>query len=571
MTSIRHRALLGVGLVLLPASAWSQAAKPATARAVWEPVSYSEDLTLTDAFFVTPDVGWVSGDKGTILHTKDGGSSWTPQLGGDPASPDPKIDRLRFYDERHGWAVQGRNKLLRTTDGEAWEEAGALPTAFTDYQFVSPVDGFASATPSSQGNHDHIFRTRDGGGSWEVVASCKVKVVVEGTNRELSCTVERIVFPSRNVGYAIGSQFWFNTQRWPPIIGKTVDGGETWEFFVGPGNPKEAQLEDLAFTDELNGVVYAHGEVGLQKLYSTSDGAKTWKSVVASPGSYPRFYFADPEVGWSISTNKLLYTTNGGKKWTAVAQQFPSYQIGVSFPRRDRAYVVGDHGLVLRYRVLAQGEKIVAAAKTAPVMPAYATTLEEEATTVVEALEALQGTTGTAGGPIATGPEAADEESAEEYSEAASEEPAAAAAPLTVPAFAPAKLGKLDVLITALGSTVPSFLDQFTNLNLLAARLRSVGELPARLSELKAAIAAVKQAPDNSTAQAALAQALGAAQGLHSAARVAVQKQLPAASPVASTGAASVAADGESGEDVAQSEEPAQEEVEEEVEEETEE
>lgn len=554
---------LAVALLLaVPAGMAAQAEK--AGRAVWEPVNYSEDLTLTDAFFVTPDIGWVSGDKGTILHTKDGGTTWTPQLGGDPASPDPKIDRLRFYDERHGWAVQG-NKLLRTTDGEAWEEAGALPTAFTDYRFVSPLDGFASATPSSQGNHDHIFRTRDGGNTWEVVAPCKVRVVVEGTNRELRCTVERLVFPSRNTGYAIGSQFWFNTQRWPPIIGKTVDGGETWEFFVGPGNPKEAQLEDLAFTDELNGVVYAHGEVGLQKLYTTSDGAKTWKSVIASPGSYPRFHFADPEVGWAISTNKLLYTTNGGKKWTAAAADFPSYQIGVSFPRRDRAYVVGDHGLVLRYRVLAPGEKTVAATKPAPAMPPYATPLEQEASEAVAMLETLQEE--VAGNQAATG---AGEDA--ENAESAEEEPvAAAAAPLAVPGFAPAKLNKLQVLMTALGSTVPSFLSQFTNLNLLAARLRSAGELPARLSELKAALTAVQKAPDNSAAQAALAQALAAAQGLHAAAAVAIQKQLPVSSSSSSGEAsapAAVAAEEASSEAVA---EAAGKEVEEEVEEETEE
>ena len=42
--------------------------------------------TLHDVFFVDDQVGWVSGDKGTILFTKDGGDTWIPQLGGDPAS-----------------------------------------------------------------------------------------------------------------------------------------------------------------------------------------------------------------------------------------------------------------------------------------------------------------------------------------------------------------------------------------------------------------------------------------------------------------------------------------------------
>ncbi len=527
MLIICRRALLTAVLVALPGAALAQAAKPATAKGVWEPVNYTEDLTLTDAFFVTPEVGWVSGDKGTILHTRDGGTTWAPQLGGDPASPDPKIDRLRFFDERNGWATQG-GKLLRTTDGENWEESGALPHFTKDYQFVSPLLGFASGSAQPAGHPDHIFRTRDGGGTWEVVAPCKAKVVIEETTREIACTIDRFHFPSARVGYFVASQFWMNTNRWPPIIGKTKDGGETWEFLPGPGDPKEAMLEDLAFTDEQNGVVYAVGEVGLQKMYTTSDGAKTWKSVVASPGSYPRLYFADPEVGWSIATNKLLYTTNGGKRWTAVAQQFPSYQIGVSFPRRDRAYVVGDHGLVLRYRVPEPGEKTLASAKPAPAMPPFVTPLEREASEALAVIESLREIDGdaatTAGEESAALPE--EESDEEEATVAVEDTDAAAGAPLEL--IAPAKLRKLDVLLTALGTTVPSFLDQFTNLNLLAARLRSAGDLPARLSALKTAIASVKKAPDNASAQAALAQALTAAQELQAAAAVATQQKLPA-------------------------------------------
>ncbi|MGH7717952.1 MAG: WD40/YVTN/BNR-like repeat-containing protein, partial [Gemmatimonadaceae bacterium] len=76
-------------------------------KGVWEPVSFSADIDLREVFFVTVDVGWVAGDKGTILHTKDGGRTWDAQLGGDPDAPGEKVELLRFVDERHGWAGQG--------------------------------------------------------------------------------------------------------------------------------------------------------------------------------------------------------------------------------------------------------------------------------------------------------------------------------------------------------------------------------------------------------------------------------------------------------------------------------
>src|SRR5437764_3265123 len=66
-----------------PAAVPSRAAtEQPQVKGIFEPVNYGQDLTLADAFFVTADEGWVSGAAGTILHTTDGGKTWTPQLGG---------------------------------------------------------------------------------------------------------------------------------------------------------------------------------------------------------------------------------------------------------------------------------------------------------------------------------------------------------------------------------------------------------------------------------------------------------------------------------------------------------
>ncbi len=519
MISIYHRALLTAALLGLPASALSQAAKPA--RGVWEPVSYTEDIELTDVAFVTPDVGWVSGDKGTILHTKDGGKTWEAQLGGDPAAADPKIERLRFFDERHGWAIKDK-KLLATTEGENWEEIAPLPQRMGDFVFVSPTDGFAAAGQTQYLHEPHnIFRTQDGGRTWKPGPTCEVKAMVDGLTKQVGCYLVRFHFPSRSVGYAIAESTCPGSCG-PPIMAKTEDGGETWRFFVGPGDVKLAALEDLFFTSEQTGFVKSSEK----KLYATQDGGNTWKGIVATPGEWLRF--ADPETGWSFGREHLAFSINGGGRWSSRPHRFPASVNGLSFPRRDRAYVVGEHGMIMRYRVLAAAEKSASGVLAAPAMPPYATPLEGEAAEVLALVQSFQAAGGEgAAAPGAEGEAAGgkeeDEDAAAEPSGSAAAPAAAAGAPLP-----PAKLKKLDLLITALGSTVPSFLSQFANLNLLAARLRSAGDLPGRFSELKASITAVKKAPDNSAAQAALAQALTAAQGLHTAAAVATQRKLPA-------------------------------------------
>ena len=515
MISIGQRVLLIGALLASPAVASPQAGQGAGAKGVWEPVSYTEDIDLTDVTFVTPDVGWVSGDKGTILHTKDGGKSWEAQLGGDPAAADPDIKRLRFFDERHGWAIKDK-KLLATADGESWEEIAPLPQRMGDFVFLSPTDGFAAAGQTQYLHEPHnIFRTRDGGRTWEQGPTCEVKAVVDGLTKQVGCYLVRFHFPSRSVGYAIAEATCMGSCG-PPIMAKTEDGGDTWRFFVGPGDLKVAALEDLFFTSEQSGFVTSSEK----KIYATADGGNTWKGVVATPGEWLRF--ADPETGWSFGREHLAFSTNGGGRWSSRPHRFPAPVRALSFPRRDRAYVVGDHGMVFRYRALDPPEKATSGALVAPAMSPYATPLEGEAAEVLALVQSFQAAGGEGAAPAGA-----------EGQAAAAPPAAAAGAPLP-----PAKLKKLDVLITALGSTVPSFLSQFANLNLLAARLRSAGDLPGRFSELKASITAVKTAPDNSAAQEALAQALTAAQGLHTAAAVATQRKLPAVGAPASSASA---------------------------------
>ena len=90
-------------------------------KAIWEPITYKEDLPLFDVYFVSKEEGWVSGADSTILHTKDGGNSWTAELGGDPHAQGLELKHLFFADATHGWAPVW-NALFRSSDGESWHQ-----------------------------------------------------------------------------------------------------------------------------------------------------------------------------------------------------------------------------------------------------------------------------------------------------------------------------------------------------------------------------------------------------------------------------------------------------------------
>jgi len=340
-------------------------------KAIWEPVNYKQDLTLTDVFFVSDEEGWVTGEHGTILHTKDGGNSWALQLGGDPHSGEQTVIAPRFLDPTHGWALQG-GKLLRTTDGENWEQIGDIPAQWgvVEYVFLSPSNGVLL---DGNNNVSHILRTNDGGRNWKEMMStkaCHATIQVEGLTRDADCVLKAMHFPSSSGGYAIGGTWKdFNTL----FVAKTEDGGNTWNVSPLPDIGQVwiggawGAYHNVFFTDESTGFANLNNA----KLLATNNGGQSWHGLVASPTGDIRF--PDREVGWIFDGQKLCFTTDGGKRWNSRGFRFPASVKAYSFPTRQRAYVVGDHGMVYRYRVVPidySGKNII----DAPAMPAASST-----------------------------------------------------------------------------------------------------------------------------------------------------------------------------------------------------
>lgn len=338
-------------------------------KAIWEPVHVGEDIKLNDVSFVSADVGWVAGDKGSIFHTKNGGKTWTAQLGGDPASSAAPVKDLRFLDEKHGWAILGDGKLLRTTDGESWEEFGKVGEHFGfyyDYTFLSPTEAVEIVKEG-----DIIFRTQDGGKKWQQVnPQCKVKVEAGGLPQTAPCRLKSFFFTSPQNGFAAGA----TVSPGVFFLLKTSDGGNSWSVLTtvpDVAHPDEAHFEQyLWFTDENNGIaVLPRGE----KVLLTNDGGVTWRGIISQVRGPVKF--ADAQVGWSFNIGygstrpSFSYTSNGGKTWTTRQMALPGELKAFSLPQRDRGYIVGDHGMVFRYRIVPITE-VVPKSMDAPMMPA---------------------------------------------------------------------------------------------------------------------------------------------------------------------------------------------------------
>lgn len=337
------------------------APKPAATekfKAIFEPVNYSQDLRLNDVGFASDDIGWVAGNAGAILHTKDGGKTWTPQLGGDPQNAAPDVQALRVLSEKVAFAAQpgrsGDHTLLRTTDGQNWTQSGTVGQHRGDFEFTSAETG-------AYLYGDGIFHTVNAGKAWKKAYSCRLSITIQGLARQVGCHFEDVHFPSPQIGYAISRSI----EAVAFVVAKTTDGGATWTAW--PIDFAKYGGEHVYFLNEQRGFAKLRGG----DVLSTDDGGKTWTAIagVNLPGGKgATLDFADQEVGWGIENKTMAFTTDGGRRWTTRTLSFPARVNGFSLPSRQRGYVVGDHGMVYRYRIV-PNDYTVPLMIAAPMMP----------------------------------------------------------------------------------------------------------------------------------------------------------------------------------------------------------
>lgn len=69
---------------------------------------------LNAVYFSSSEKGWVVGEFGLVLRTRDGGKTWVSQrYGGDL----PQLYAIQFRDDRRGWAIGQAGNLIHTVDG----------------------------------------------------------------------------------------------------------------------------------------------------------------------------------------------------------------------------------------------------------------------------------------------------------------------------------------------------------------------------------------------------------------------------------------------------------------------
>ncbi|MHB9039607.1 MAG: protein kinase domain-containing protein [Melioribacteraceae bacterium] len=185
-------------------------------------IPIDKGYTLFRIKFLDDYTGFITGNKGLILKTVNGGVNWFKVN----TNSDEVIFDLSFFDTRRGFAVGWNGTILTTNNGgESWNKSG---DAITD-NYLKSIDLTKDGYGLIVGGDGTVLRTTDFGKNWE-----KTKLSSAGG-------FQKVKFISDNNSIIIGS-------RGTILISK--DKGETWD------------LVDSHFYSNMNGLsISSYGQV----------------------------------------------------------------------------------------------------------------------------------------------------------------------------------------------------------------------------------------------------------------------------------------------------------------------
>lgn len=297
--------------------------------------------------FTSEQNGWAVGVSpfeldypGFVGYTADGGKTWNKV----EIDIDAQLASLYFLDDKHGWAIGEKGKIVATTNGKDWEiQTSKVDNPLKGIYFVNKDVGFAV------GANDTILSTKTGGRTWKVLQGG----VIGAVGDDEATMYSAIQFIDESTGWVAGVHVVPLVSQ-NSVIQKTMDGGQTWE---AQETGAEDVLQDIFFLDDKHG--WAVGDNGL--ILHTSNGGGRWSAQVSGTEETLRsIRFADKHMGWAVGgdlgVGVIVQTNNGGKDWEvqdlsdlkAGMLEVGKIQLNSVFILGKQVWLAGGNGVILQ-------------------------------------------------------------------------------------------------------------------------------------------------------------------------------------------------------------------------------
>jgi photosystem II stability/assembly factor-like uncharacterized protein len=264
------------------------------------------------------------------------------------------------------WAGTGENNhqralgygdgVYKTTDGgKSWKNMGLKESRQVGMIAIHPENNnlvFVAAEGSvwGPGGDRGLYRTKDGGKSWE-----KVLDISENTG------VNNVIFHPKNPAIMFATSEQRRRHDFTKIGGgpetaiyKSTDGGETWNklasglpdadmggigIAISPANP------DIIYT-----IIEAAGDAG--GFFRSADCGESWSKMSDhyAQGQYYNEIYCDPKNADKVYSMETVsqFTTDGGKTWNSIGnneRHVDDHAFWIDTENTDHFMIGGDGGV----------------------------------------------------------------------------------------------------------------------------------------------------------------------------------------------------------------------------------
>lgn len=263
--------------------------------ASWRQVPVPVSVTLTALHFPQPELGWAVGHGGTILHSSDGGETWSLQFDGNDANRQylawskQRVGRLEqalaeVEDEARLEELELDLEDARFAVEDATDAIDIGPAdPFLDVRFLDASSGFAV------GAYGMLYRTDNGGSDWDI-AIADIDNPYRYHYYALAVDAEGRLYLSGEAG----------------LLYYSSDSGGSWE-----------RVDDL-YDGSLFGIAAHAGQLytyGLRgHVFRSMDGGVSWEEFDNSErySLYGGTLLADGHILMVGSGGLVLATSEGG-------------------------------------------------------------------------------------------------------------------------------------------------------------------------------------------------------------------------------------------------------------------
>ena len=296
----------------------------------WMQADVPVATTLTGVHFPSESKGWAVGHSGVILHSDDGGQTWERQFDGEEGVR----QLIGHYDER---IAELEERIEQSDDPDEiadleWELDEMM---FTQEDLEMDLEEFGPWEPlldvwfennqhgMAVGSYGHIYRTTDGGESWDTHVGA-----TDNTSR----------YHFNSITQVEGGSLFLASES--GIVFHSGDNGDSWEMIETPYHGSYFGVIGTGQEDE----VLAFGLRG--NIYRSSDLGETWDQVPSDTSrTLNSGYVTETgEIALVGNDGAVVYSDDAGESFNAHIRTSRHSYVSAAIIPGEGLVLVGERG-----------------------------------------------------------------------------------------------------------------------------------------------------------------------------------------------------------------------------------